>query len=203
LSLPDGDGPFPTIIETHGGSVEFSGSETTDVMIEAVKSVDAASDEEGNEILSSVKIGVERSGNTLRIETVYPYEEQGFLSRLFGATKEKHVDVDYRLTVPGNSDVDVDGTSTFVKGSDIEGRVSLDLSSGDVELENIGGIVYVDGDSVGYTLLGAHPVSAGQHRIRIVRDGYVPFDTTVFVLRDDSLRLGTIPLQRMPGGARQ
>lgn len=53
----------------------------------------------------------------------------------------------------------------------------------------------LDGERAGYTPVGAGPVAAGPHRLRIERAGYVPFDTVVTIARDQRLRLGTIRLQ--------
>jgi hypothetical protein len=60
------------------------------------------------------------------------------------------------------------------------------------------GTVYIDGERAGYTLLAEHPISPGPHNIRIVRPGYVPFDTTIFVQRGERTRLGRIALRTSP-----
>ncbi|HEX9729766.1 MAG TPA: PEGA domain-containing protein [Gemmatimonadales bacterium] len=56
--------------------------------------------------------------------------------------------------------------------------------------------VFLDNESVGYTLLVAHPVQAGRHQLRLVRDGYAPFDTTIAVSAGEPVRLGTVLLKR-------
>jgi len=58
------------------------------------------------------------------------------------------------------------------------------------------GVVFVNGQRIGYTTIAAYRIPAGTHRVRVERPGYVPFDTTVTVAqRDQRLRLGTIQLQ--------
>jgi len=57
------------------------------------------------------------------------------------------------------------------------------------------GMVVVDGKRIGYTTIAAHRLPAGVRRLRIERDGYFPFDTTLTVLPDQRLRLGTILLR--------
>ncbi|MFQ6047269.1 MAG: PEGA domain-containing protein [Gemmatimonadales bacterium] len=58
--------------------------------------------------------------------------------------------------------------------------------------------VFIDGDRVGYTLLAKHRVAQGTHRITLVRPGYAQFDTTVTVMNEQHLRLGTITLRERP-----
>ncbi len=134
-------------IETHGGSVVFSGSDATDVVIEATRTVEADSPEEAERILSELTTDVRVAGSKLEIETIYPHEKRGLLERIFGEITHDYGSVDYVIALPRQTDVRVDATSTYVRGTDIEGRVSVDLSSGDVDLERIDGIVYVDGTS--------------------------------------------------------
>ncbi len=60
------------------------------------------------------------------------------------------------------------------------------------------GIVYLDSQRIGYTTVAAHSVSAGTHRLRIEREGYAPFDTTIFVTQNQQVRLGPIRLEARP-----
>lgn len=57
------------------------------------------------------------------------------------------------------------------------------------------GEVFVDGERVGYTTLAAYRIGVGSHSLRIVRDGYIPFDTTITIRADERLRLGTVELR--------
>lgn len=57
------------------------------------------------------------------------------------------------------------------------------------------GEVFLDGERVGYTTLAAYRVGVGIHLIRIVREGYVSFDTTITIRADERLRLGTVELR--------
>ena len=62
------------------------------------------------------------------------------------------------------------------------------------------GEAYLDGQRIGYTTIAALEVETGAHRLRIQRDGYVPFDTIVTIHGDQRLRLGPIQLRtRTPG----
>jgi len=141
------------VVETFGGSVLFSCGDVTDVKIEATRIVDARDEAEAKEIFSEFRIHVKKSPSKIKVETVYP-KKNGFLSRVFGGFKYRNIRVEYKLTVPCDVDLFIDGTSTDVEGSGVKGRVSLDLTSGDVNLENIGGHVYVDGTSGDVSVAG-------------------------------------------------
>jgi hypothetical protein len=57
------------------------------------------------------------------------------------------------------------------------------------------GAVLLDGEPIGHTIIAAREVEAGSHRLRIERDGYLPFDTTFTIRVDQRLRLGPIVLR--------
>lgn len=61
------------------------------------------------------------------------------------------------------------------------------------------GTVYLDSERIGYTAIAAHPVAVGAHRLRIERDGYAPFDTTIAVGENQRVRLGPIRLWKRGG----
>jgi hypothetical protein len=56
------------------------------------------------------------------------------------------------------------------------------------------GRIYVDGVLLGNTPKVALPVAPGTHRVRIMRDGYAPFERTVGVAPGQDLRLTDIVL---------
>lgn len=58
------------------------------------------------------------------------------------------------------------------------------------------GEVYLDGESIGRTIVAAREIDAGEHRVQILRDGYVPFDTTITVHGDQPFRIGSVRLER-------
>lgn len=60
------------------------------------------------------------------------------------------------------------------------------------------GTVYLDGQRIGYTALAAHRVLPGEHRLRIERQGFVPYDTTITVAQNEQLRIGPIRLEERP-----
>ncbi|GIW53282.1 MAG: hypothetical protein KatS3mg081_2637 [Gemmatimonadales bacterium] len=58
------------------------------------------------------------------------------------------------------------------------------------------GLVTLDGQRIGYTTVAGYALRLGEHRIRIEREGYLPWDTTVVATREgERLRLGTVILK--------
>jgi serine/threonine-protein kinase len=61
------------------------------------------------------------------------------------------------------------------------------------------GVVYIDGNRVGNTPQVDLSVAPGMHYLRIVRDGYVPFERVIQIVGGEELRITGInlePLQR-------
>jgi hypothetical protein len=56
------------------------------------------------------------------------------------------------------------------------------------------GEVYIDGRLVGHTPMAALPIAAGWHQVRIVRDGFAPFEQRVQVAPGGDVRLTGIVL---------
>jgi hypothetical protein len=59
------------------------------------------------------------------------------------------------------------------------------------------GLVFIDGQRVGYSPIVERRLAAGTHQVRVQRGGYVPADTTIQVTRDARVRLG-LTLERRP-----
>lgn len=60
------------------------------------------------------------------------------------------------------------------------------------------GTLYLDGQRIGYTAIAAHRVMPGEHHLRIERQGFAPFDTTITVTQNEQVRLGPIRLEGRP-----
>ncbi|MGH7569994.1 MAG: serine/threonine-protein kinase [Gemmatimonadales bacterium] len=65
------------------------------------------------------------------------------------------------------------------------------------EAEGPWGEVFVDGRSIGNTPRTNVPLAPGRRRIRVARDGYVPFDTTVIVAPGQAIKLLRIRLREV------
>jgi len=63
------------------------------------------------------------------------------------------------------------------------------------------GHVYVDDQPVGTTPKASLPITAGRHRIRIVREGFVPFEREILVGPAEEVRLIDVILEKGGGNA--
>jgi len=59
------------------------------------------------------------------------------------------------------------------------------------------GQVYVDGELIGNTPRVNVPVSAGPHQLRVVREGYQPYELAIKVASGQELRITDIVLQEL------
>ena len=59
------------------------------------------------------------------------------------------------------------------------------------------GQVYVDGELIGNTPRADVPVAPGAHRLRVVRDGFRPYELAIQVAAGQELRITDIVLQEI------
>ena len=59
------------------------------------------------------------------------------------------------------------------------------------------GQVYVDGELIGYTPRADIQVAPGPHRLRVVRDGFQPYEVAIRVASDQELRITDIVLSEL------
>ena len=118
------------------GSIEVKSWNKGEVKIEALKTSKASSLSAAKENAAEVKIVVQKEGDTLRIKTEYP---KGKRFR----RKRSSVSVHYNLWVPSKASVRIDLISGSVGMENIGGEVKLAVTSGSVDLKNIGGEVKV------------------------------------------------------------
>jgi DUF4097 and DUF4098 domain-containing protein YvlB len=105
------------------GDVVVTGGTGEDIVIEATKRTRQDSDAKSQ--LQSVTIdAVERAGR-VEVRTRYPQN-----------TRDVHVSVDYRVTVPSGADVNLHAVAGDVHVTNVNGALRLDCVSGDVWVEN-------------------------------------------------------------------
>src|SRR5207249_1050357 len=56
--------------------------------------------------------------------------------------------------------------------------------------------VYIDGESVGNTPRTALPIAAGSHVLRVVRDGFLPYERQLQIAPGQEVRLTDLVLSR-------
>lgn len=121
------------------GAVVVEGWDRDVVRVEAVKKVRAGSRERAEEALERLEVRVKHEGDRLEIRTHRPDSSSGFLSWVFGS----HVQggVSYTVTVPRQTDVEVDTVNGKVVIRGLEGAVDADTTNGAIEVDDVRGSV--------------------------------------------------------------
>jgi DUF4097 and DUF4098 domain-containing protein YvlB len=121
------------------GAVVVEGWDRDVVRVEAVKKVRAGSRERAEEALERLEVRVKHEGDRLEIRTHRPDSNSGFLSWVFG----NHVQggVSYIVSVPRQTDVEVDTVNGKVVVRGLEGAIEADTTNGGIEIDDVRGSV--------------------------------------------------------------
>lgn len=112
------------IVDNLSGSVEVKSWDKGEVQINALKVSRASTLSKAKENAGQVEIVVKKEGNTLRIKTERP-EIRG---------RSLRVSVNYRLMIPAEASAKVNVTSGSVNLEEIGGAVKVNVMSGNVEV---------------------------------------------------------------------
>jgi hypothetical protein len=128
------------------GKVSISGSEDGRVIIEAVKRVRAANDEEAEEVADHIEIRVESSANEVTINTNYLKmlsRSPSFWQKVLGSGSDSYCAVDYTISVPARSSIGIKSMAADIKLSSIEGEITIDNTVGSTRGEFLFGPITV------------------------------------------------------------
>lgn len=143
------------------------------IIIHATKAVKAKDQEEANKIAGKVEINIRKEGSTITVETKFPkFKSRGFWKNLLGLDWGDGVWVDYHISVPTKTKMDIRTASGDVSIKDIEEKVDIGVASGSVMLENIKGgigITSASGDIELYNIQGDADLTGASSSIKIRR----------------------------------
>jgi DUF4097 and DUF4098 domain-containing protein YvlB len=128
------------------GKVNITSSEDDRVIIEAVKRVRAASQEEAEEVADHIEIKVEASAGDLTINTNYLRmlsRSPTFWQKVLGAGSDSYGMVDYTITVPVRSSLYIKSMASDIELSSIEGEIQIENTVGTTRGEFLFGPVTV------------------------------------------------------------
>jgi DUF4097 and DUF4098 domain-containing protein YvlB len=108
------------------GDIVVTGGPGEEIAIEATKRVRGRDDAEAKQQLSSVSIEAVERGGRVEVRTVYP------------RMSNNRVSVDYRVTVPAGTSVDVKSVSGDMKVTGVKGDLRAESVSGEVRAETGG-----------------------------------------------------------------
>ena len=118
------------------GDIRVSGTSGNQVTIEAVKRLHGRGD---RDLLNSVEVDISHQGDRIRVETRYPRNERR------GDDDHRHghggVSVDYRVTLPVGTEVEIGSVSGDVMLEGVDGETSVTSVSGEVEVSDVANLV--------------------------------------------------------------
>jgi len=127
-------------LENVNGNIEAKSWNRAEVEVKALIKVKAGDAKEAEATLGKVEILINKSLNKINIGVDYPKNARGsgLWKLLFGRGKPV-VNISFWLTVPKNSDLDMNTTNGKVEVSDIEGMVLSRSTNGSVYVRNVVG----------------------------------------------------------------
>jgi len=136
------------------GTVTITGYDGDDLLIDAIKKVNALSINEANRLSENIHIKVEQADNRVSLFTSYTdpsHEQRPLWKRLLGLGKlQSPGTVDYVIAIPQSCNIVIRNSSGQVSISDILGSVKVAGSTLDISLSGIVGPVDIR-NSAGYT----------------------------------------------------
>ena len=139
----DAEKPLTLNVATAAGSVTVTGANVETVQVKVVKTAFDSSQARADEEVKGIKYNIEQSGNTITLEYELP-KSMNFSNNVNT--------VDFIVTVPMKTKVDVDTSLGDVSVEDIEGAVVVQNDFGAARVLNITGTVSVS--SNGGTVTG-------------------------------------------------
>ena len=124
----------------------------------AVKKVESRDSAAAKAAFDALKIEPSQSGDTVRINTIYPKQNQGVFDWIAGTNVS--MGVEYEVTVPRKTSLQVENTNGAIDISDVAGSHRLSTTNGHIEL--VGSSGDVDADDHGHIrveLGKSHPAS--------------------------------------------
>ena len=127
-------------LKNTNGSVHIDSWSKATVKIVAIKTVRAGSYRTAEQFLEKVEIIIEQFSNEIQITADYPRKgsASGFWN-LFSGSKKPQVNIQYELTVPEDSELDIRTTNGAVKIEEVFGNILARTTNGAVNLENVNG----------------------------------------------------------------
>lgn len=117
------------------GNIRIEGTSGGEITVEAVKRVHGRADAD---LLDEVQIDISHMGDRVRVETRYPRDRHHRHRHDHG---NGGVSVEYRVSVPAGTEVDVRSVSGDIYVTAVEGETSVDSVSGEVQISDTPNLV--------------------------------------------------------------
>ena len=130
--------PLTLKVIDHAGSVTVTGADVETVQLKAVKTAYDSSQSRADQEVKGIKYTVEQTGNKITLRYELPKSMN---------ISNKVNTVDFFITVPLTTAIDIDSNSGEVNITDIAGKVIVVNDFGDVTVENLEGALSVSTNS--------------------------------------------------------
>jgi len=127
-------------VKTVNGSIDVQSWNRKSVSVVADIRVKAKSMQRAEEMMSRVKINVDKNGDRLYITADYPKRHNGLLDWVFG--KSVSVSVSFDVNVPEKCDLRLRTTNGSIEAEDIVGDTQIESTNGAVQCSGLRGSVY-------------------------------------------------------------
>lgn len=152
----DSDEPVTLSVADDAGDVSVVGGDVEAVEVQIFKTGYGSNQARADEALAGIKYEVRQNGNTITLT----YKLDG------RQTREVNT-VDFIITVPTETVVEIDNGFGVVDVADLHGDVDVDGDFGDVSVKNIEGALVVDNSS---GKIEVNNVNAGSQNVRVKVD---------------------------------
>jgi len=119
------------------GKVVVEGWDKNEVYVEAIKRVEARSEEDAQKIMEHLEIEIEESDGEIYIRTRTPNKNSGFWDWAFGDGVS--VSVRYTIQVPHDCDLQIKSTNGSVEAANVKGNIKLESTNGKIRAHDIAG----------------------------------------------------------------
>lgn len=154
----DADKPVSLRVTSAAGEVTITGAEVETVQVRVVKTAYDSTQARADEEVKSIKYTIEQSGNTVTLKYELP-KSMNFNNKINT--------VDFFVTVPTETTVNIDGSFGDVSVTDITGNTDIVNDFGVVTVENLEGALSVSNNSGEVT---ADSIEAGNADIELNSD---------------------------------
>lgn len=152
----DMEKPVSLRVESNAGDVIIVGADVEAVQVQIVKTGYGTNEARAETALKSIQYDVRQQGNTISL-----------IYQLSGRQTREVNTVDFIITVPRNTQVEVDNGFGVVDVADLKGSVDISGDFGDVAVKNIEGSLRLDNSSGEVRI---NNVNAGAQDVRVEVD---------------------------------
>lgn len=128
----DAEKPITLKVTDDAGAVTVTGADVDTVQVKVVKTAYDSTQARADAEVKTVKYTIEQTGNNITVKYTIP-DSMNFNNRVNS--------VDFTITVPNQTNVDVDNNMGDVNVTDIEGSVVTQSDFGEITVDNVEGAV--------------------------------------------------------------